>query len=116
MIVGVHVADWRHKFGVFRDSLAYVMGRAPDQFPVVDYLPPEKQPNLENSYEDLRKEFRVFIEAYGESPDTAKWSEAIEESYGLFKCGEKLAGKKRLNALYNELWTTFGVEDNGQDD
>ncbi len=100
------IADWRHGLSVFKDRLAFVMGRAPDQFPVEDFLPPEKQPNLENSYEKLREEFGVFVKAFGECAETTKWQEAIEESYDLFKRGEKLAGKRRLNELYNELWST----------
>jgi hypothetical protein len=100
------MADWRHALSVFRDELAFVMGCAPDQFPVEDYLPPERQPNLDNSFERMQQSFCAFVEAYGQSSDTARWQEDIEESCALFKAGEKLAGKRRLNALYNEIWST----------
>jgi hypothetical protein len=98
--------DWRHALGVFRDNLAFVMSSAPDQFPVHDFLPPERQANLENSFEKMRKLFQAFVDMYGQTADTLKWHTDIEESYALFKSGEKLAGKKRLNELYNEIWST----------
>src|SRR5713101_4570884 len=97
------MADWRHALSVFRDRLGYVMGRAPNNFPIEDYLPPDKQMNLERAYDRLRLEFQDFVEAFGSSPETAEWHLAIEDSYQFFKKGESLAGKQRLNQLYNSL-------------
>jgi hypothetical protein len=98
--------DWRHALSVFRDELAFVTGHAPDRFPKEDFLPPEEQSNLENSYQRLSEAFHAFVEAYGTTPDVAKWRAAIDESYDLFKKGEKQAGTRRLNDLYNEIWST----------
>jgi hypothetical protein len=95
--------DWRHAIGVLSDTVVFVMGRAPDKFPIEDYLPADKQMTLERAFKEMRAEFQSFADAFGEAAEIDECRVAIDESYSLYCAGDSIAGGKRLEQLYHHL-------------
>ena len=86
------------------NHIAYVLGCAPDQSPVEDFLPDDQQMNLDLAFEQLRQDVQI---AYTEESFLEKrvfLNDILDQSYDNYKKGENIKTGHFLNDLQNNIF------------
>jgi hypothetical protein len=97
------VMHWREKLGELMESVAYVMGSAPDHFPVEDFLPPDEQMNLDRAFAEIRDQFAEVANGHGECAEIQECRSKIEASYESYRLGDEKEGFLKIQRAYHIL-------------
>jgi hypothetical protein len=96
--------DRYEQLGLLAEEIAFALACAPDQYPVEDFLPPDKQDNLDRNFAKMRIRFDAVAESFSGANEIEDCRSGIEASYQLYKSGDRLGGLKRLNAVHHILY------------
>ncbi len=80
------------RFSEYRDMIGYVVLRAPDEFPVEDYLADDEQMTLDKAFAQLRRGLPVAYDRIKNKDAIPKAAELLEASYQAYKDGDQRAG------------------------
>lgn len=86
------------------DHIGYVVLRAPDRFPVEDYLPTDEQMTLERAFEQLRQgvEFAYPDDFHPEK--RAALNELLDRSFTAYKGGSEVEGAHLLQDFQDAIF------------
>ena len=93
------------------DFIAYVLGSAPDQFPVEDFLTEDQQMDLERAFDLLRHGVEIAYPDDFFPEKRVLLNEILDRSYALYKAGDDVAAGHLLNEFEGNI---FKEEVNGK--
>ena len=94
--------NWIQSYQEFYEFLAKLLLCAPDDFPEEDYLPADKQLNLQRAYEELEKGL-VYVQ---QKLDDAKYQAIVADlrkSKFAYEAGDEATGAKLIQKLRRDL-------------
>lgn len=87
---------WVRSLSQLYNFIGYMVLRAPDRFPVEDFLEPEEQMNLERGFEVLRASL-VFVPVASHCPMFhSVLAKILDEALAAYRVGDRKAGAHRL--------------------
>lgn len=90
---------WVKDINSFYNFLGYVVLRAPDKFPIEDYLSIDEQMNLDKAFLELRRGLS-FVNSEVADPEKQKnLLYLLETSYMAYKSGDDIKGAHLLQDL-----------------
>lgn len=86
------------------EHIAYVLGYAPDNFPVEDFLTDDQQMNLDRAFEQLRQGVEIAYPDDFFPEKRAMLNEILDRSYALYKSGDDIAAGHLLNEFEDNIF------------
>lgn len=87
---------WVRDIDSFYNFIGYVVLRAPNSFPVEDYLPPEEQMTLEKAFAELRRGLQMVDPEVANELKREKLSSMLEASLIAYRAGDEVKGAHLL--------------------
>ena len=84
--------------------IAYVLGSAPDQFPIEGFLTEDQQMNLERAFEQLRQGVEIAYPDDFFPEKRVMLNEILDRSYALYKSGDDIAAGHLLNKFEDNIF------------
>ena len=91
------------------EHLAYVLGYAPNDFPVEDFLQDKDQMNLEKAFKQLRDGVEIAYPENEYAGHRVKLNVILDESYKAYKAGEETKAGRLLISFQNEIFRPKGA-------
>ena len=88
---------WVRDVDSFYNFIGYVINRAPNTFPVEDYLPPEEQMNLDRAFVELRRGLELVEPGVADEEKKAKLAALLDQSLEAYRSGDEIKGAHLLN-------------------
>jgi hypothetical protein len=88
--------QWVRSVDSLYNFIAYVVGYAPDRFPVEDYLPPEGQMTLERAFEELRAGMRFIDPEVANEQKRGQLTQLLDDAYSAYRSGDERTGAHLL--------------------
>ena len=98
-------ARWVSSVDDLYDFIAVVVLRAPDQFPVHDFLGPAEQLNLDRAFEELRHGVVLVGRDFPDPELLARLGAILDESLALYRAGDVVGGAHRLQDFQDVVFT-----------
>lgn len=92
---------WVKDIDSFYNFIGYVVLSAPDRFPVEDYLPAERQMNLdlEKAFVELRKGVDLIDEVVAPDEKRRTLLELLDQSMTAYRSGDDVRGAHLLQDM-----------------
>lgn len=87
---------WVRDIDSLYNFIGFVVLRAPSNFPVEDYLPPDEQLNLERAFAELRRGLALVKAQTPNLSGIDKLDAVLAEALALYRRGEAVQGAHRL--------------------
>ena len=94
--------NWIQNYQEFYEFLAKLLLCAPDDFPEEDYLPADKQLNLQRAYEELDKGL-VYVQQKLDDDKYQAIVADLRESKLAYESGDEATGAKLIQKLRRDL-------------
>ena len=86
------------------DHIGYVVLRAPDRFPVEDYLPADQQMTLEMAFEQLREGVEIAYPNDFHPEKRTILNSLLDQSFAAYKAGEEVKGAHLLQDFQDNIF------------
>jgi hypothetical protein len=86
------------------NHIAYVLGCAPDQFPVEDFLTDDQQMNLDRAFEQLRQGVEIAYPEASFADKRALLYGILDQSYAQYQAGENIKAGHLLNDFQDNIF------------
>lgn len=86
------------------DHIAYVLGCAPDSFPVEDFLTDDQQMNLDRAFEQLRQGVEIAYPEASFADKKTKLYGLLDQSYAAYRAGEDVKAGHLLNDFQDNIF------------
>jgi hypothetical protein len=83
----------------YKDYVVFVMAYAPDLFPHEDWLPDDKQLNLDRAFDGLRAGLQLIDRETKDATLVGRCTRLIEEAHELYRSGNDFPGQQKLEQL-----------------
>lgn len=90
---------WVKDIDSFYDFIGYVVLRAPNRFPVEDYLPAEEQMNLDKAFIELRRGVDLIDPEVATGEKLKIIESLLNQAYVAYKEGEQVKGAHLLQDM-----------------
>lgn len=87
---------WVRDIDTFYNFIGYVVLRAPNRFPVEDYLPADEQMTLDKAFLELRKGIAMLDPAVADEQNRRKLSSLLDASLAAYRSGDDVKGAHLL--------------------
>lgn len=84
--------QWVRDIDSFHNFIGYVVVRAPDRFPIEDYLPPDQQMNLDRAFDELRRGLDLVEPEVADEEKKRGLSEILDASFAAYIAGDDAKG------------------------
>jgi exonuclease VII small subunit len=91
--------EWVKDIESFYDFIGYVVLRAPDRFPVEDFLQDDEQMNLDRAFEELHKGIDLIDPRVADEEKKIALANMLEESLAAYESGDDVKGAHLLQDL-----------------
>ena len=88
--------QWIRSVDSLYNFIAYVVGYAPDRFPVEDYLPPDGQMTLERAFEELRMGMQFIDPEVANDQKRSHLKQLLDDAYAAYRRGDERTGARLL--------------------
>lgn len=95
---------WVRDIDSLWNFIGYVVLRAPDRFPVEDYLEPEEQMTLERAFVELRRGIDIIKKDSLPSETEIQLGLLLEQSLQAYRSGEELKGAHLLQDFQDRVF------------
>ncbi len=96
--------DWVKDIDTFYNFIGYVINRAPDRFPVEDYLKDDEQINLDKAFVELHKGIELLDFRVADENHKKKLKEMLVASLAAYQAGNDVKGAHILQDLEGEIY------------
>lgn len=86
------------------DHIGYVVLRAPDRFPIEDYLPADQQMTLEMAFEQLRQGVEIAYPNNLHPEKRALLNSLLDQSFAAYRAGEEVKGAHLLQDFQDSIF------------
>lgn len=90
----------------FYNFIGYVVLRAPNSFPVEDYLSAEEQMNLNRAFAELRKGMALIDPEVADQQEREKLSALLDASWAAYQAGDEVKGAHLLQDFESLIFKT----------
>ncbi|MDW3687849.1 hypothetical protein RA280_40215 [Cupriavidus sp. CV2] len=87
---------WVKDINSFHNFIGYVVIRAPDRFPIEDYLPLDQQMNLGRAFAELRHGLEFVDPTVAGEEKKQKLSALLDASFAAYSSGDDVKGAHLL--------------------
>ena len=94
--------NWIQSYQEFYEFLAKLLLCAPDDFPEEDYLPADRQLNLQRAYEELFKGL-VYVQQKLDDDMYRAVVADLRESKAAYEAGDETTGARLIQKLRRDL-------------
>lgn len=88
--------NWVRDINSLYDFIGYVVLRAPDRFPVEDYLPADQQMNLDRAFDELRRGLGLVEPEVANDEKRKGLQQLLDESLNAYRMGDDMKGAHLL--------------------
>ena len=88
---------WVRDIDSFYNFIGYVINRAPNTFPVEDYLAPDEQLNLDRAFVELRHGVELMDAEIVDAQKREKLLSLLDDSIAAYRTGEDVKGAHLLH-------------------
>lgn len=88
---------WVRDIDSFYNFIGYVINRAPNTFPVEDYLVPSEQMNLDRAFDELRHGLEFVDPEVADNEKKSQLNALLDESLSAYRAGEEIKGAHFLS-------------------
>lgn len=86
------------------NHIAYVLGCAPNDFPIEDFLNDDQQMNLDRAFEQLRQGVDIAYPEDSFAEKRAMLNAILDRSYDAYKSGEDIVAGHLLNEFQDNIF------------
>ena len=95
---------WVKDIDSLHDFITYVYLRAPDRFPVEDFLEAHEQMTLEKAFKELSYGIELVLKDFPLANNDARLSSMLEKAYDAYTNNEIVKGAHLLQDFQNAIF------------
>lgn len=96
--------SWVRDIDSFYNFIGYVINRAPNSFPIEDYLPDDEQLNLDRAFNELRYGVSLIETGVADAKKRQKLLSLLDEALAAYRGGADIKGAHLLHDFESQIF------------